>query len=134
MKLSLLVASLLLTLAGTSPVFAGGEHAKGDHWHGTQAQYGGVLARANDIDYELVVKADSLTLYVLDHGKKVPAAGIKAHATVYAGSDKIMATLAPAEENKLVGKGSFKSGVGVRVAVNVTLPGKAEEKLNFRLK
>jgi len=93
-----------------------------------------VLAEARDINYELVTKADSLTLYVVDHGKPLATAGGKASATVYSGSEKLAVILEPAGDNKFAAKGSFKSGVGVRVAVSVTMPGKPEIKVNFRLK
>ena len=96
--------------------------------------HGGIIAEAAGLDFELVTKADSLTLYVIDNGKPVPTAGAKGAATVHAGSEKTAATFEAAGENKLVAKGSFKMGVGVRMAVAVTLPGKPEAKLNFRLK
>jgi len=129
MRLSNWLISLAITIISTSSVIA----AEG-HDHASKPIYGGVLASANEVDYELVAKGDSLTLYVVDHGKPVAASGIKASATVYAGSDKTVVTLEPAGENKLVAKGSFKGGVGVRVAVAVTLPGKSETKVSFRLK
>ena len=96
--------------------------------------HGGIIAEAAGLDFELVTKADSLTLYVIDNGKPVPPARAKGAATVHAGSEKTAATFEAAGENKLVSKASFKMGVGVRVAVAVTLPGKPEAKLNFRLK
>lgn len=115
--------------AGTA--WAAGQHG---HAHDHQAMYGGIVAEAKDLNFELVARSDSLTLYVTDHGKPVSTAGGKATATVHAGSEKMQVVLEPAGENKFVAKGSFKSGVGVRVAVAVVLPGMAEKKLNFRLK
>jgi hypothetical protein len=55
-------------------------------------------------------------------------------ATVYAGSDRTTVKLLPTGENTLAAKGSFKSGVGVRVAVNVMRPGQKELRLTFNLK
>ena len=49
--------------------------------------------------------------------------GGKAEATVYASNEKFVATLEPAEENMFIAKGSFKTVVGVRVALTVSLPG-----------
>ena len=46
-----------------------------------------------------------------------------AEATVYADNDRTTVKLSPAGENTLAAKGSFKSGVGVPVAVNVIRPG-----------
>ena len=96
--------------------------------------HGDIIAEAAGLELELVAKADSLTLYVVDDGKPVATVGARGTATVVGGSEKITATFEPAGENKLVAKGSFKMGVGVRVAVAVTLAGKPEAKLNFRLK
>ena len=104
------------------------------HGHVHKPMYGGILAEAADLDFELVAKADSLTLYVVNDGKAVATAGAKGTATVVAGSEKNAVTFEPAGENRLVAKGSFKVGIGVRVAVAVTLAGKPEARLNFRLK
>jgi hypothetical protein len=109
-------------------------HAADVHGHDHKPLHGGILAEAAGLDFELMAKSDSLTLYVDDNGKPVATAGAKGTATVYAGGEKITATFEPAGENKLVAKGGFKMGVGVRVAVSVTLAGKAEAKANFRLK
>lgn len=104
------------------------------HNHGRTTMHGGIIAAAGDLDYELVAKSDSLTLYVVDHDKPVSTAGASGSATIHASSDKSTVALVPAGDNKLVAKGSFKTGVGVRISATVTLPGKLEVKLNFRLK
>lgn len=109
-------------------------HAADKHGHDHKPLHGGLLAEAADLDFELVAKADSLTLYVANDGKPVATTGANGTATVYAGSEKIAVTFEPMGTNMLVAKGSFKMGVGVRVAVAVTLTGKPEAKLNFRLK
>ena len=109
-------------------------YAADQHGHDHKPLHGGILAAAANLDFELVAKPDSLTLYVADQGKPVATAGAKGTATVHAGNEKTAATFEPAGENKLVAKGSFKMGVGVRVAVAVTLAGKPEVKPNFRLK
>ena len=121
---ALLVAAMLAV-----PVHAAGRH---DHAH--KPLHGGILAEAGDIDAELVSRADSLTVHVLEHGKPVATAGAKAVATIHAGSEKLTVSLEPVGENKLAAKGSFKTGVGVRVALGLTLQGKPEAKFNFRLK
>lgn len=129
MRFNFLLSVLAAAVVSSSAVLAADSHG-----HDHKAMYGGVLAEAKDLDYELVVKADSLTLYVADHGKPLATAGGKASATVFAGSEKTSVTLEPAGDNKFAAKGNFKSGVGVRVAVVVTPPGKPEAKLNFRMK
>lgn len=118
----LCAASLLATAA----------HAGAGHDHGPK--YGGVTREVSSVTYELVAKSDSLTLYVSDHSKPIMTQGAKAEATIYAGNDKTAVVLEPAGDNRMTAKGSFKVGVGVRVALTVTLAGKSEAKANFNLK
>ncbi|MBZ0094209.1 MAG: hypothetical protein K8H75_02360 [Sulfuricella sp.] len=107
-------------------------HAGAGHDHGPK--YGGMAREVGSVTYELVAKADSLTLYVSDHGKPIQTQGAKAEATVYAGSNKTTVVLEPAGDNRMTAKGSFKVGVGVRVVLRATLAGKSEAKANFNLK
>ena len=107
---------------------------KHGHDHDHRPLHGGIVAEAGDLNYELVAKPDSLTIYVVDHGKPVATSGARGTATVHSGSEKLAAVLEPAGENRLVAKGSFKLGVGVRVAASAALAGKPEVKLNSRLK
>lgn len=128
-------AKMLTSLALLAVFSVSGPASAGEgHGHDSKPLHGGVLASANDLDFELVVKADRLTLYIADHGKPVAVVGAKATATVHAGSNKTVVVLEPGGDNVMVGKGSFKTGVGVRVAATVTLVGKPETKVNFRLK
>jgi hypothetical protein len=123
--LSLLaVASLAATLIA-SPAFAGAGHGP---------QYGGVAREVKGVSYELVARPDSLTLYVSDHGKLIATQGARAEAVIYAGNDKTAVKLEPAGENRMTAKGNFRVGVGVRVVVTTTLPGKTPAKATFNLK
>lgn len=131
MQLKNLLAIAALSALVQAPAFAADKHG---HDHDHKPMYGGIVAEAADVNFELVAKSDSLTLYVTDHGKAVSTSGAKASATVFAGGDKTPVTFEPAGDNKLTAKGSFKTGVGVRVAASVTLAGKPEAKLNFKLK
>lgn len=124
---------IALTLIACLPLAVRAADKHG-HDHGHASMHGGIIAEAGDLDYELVAKSDSLTLYVVDNGKPVATAGASGSVTIHASSDKTTVALVPAGENRLVAKGSFKTGIGVRVSVTVTLPGKPEAKLNFRLK
>ncbi|MCC7311342.1 MAG: hypothetical protein IT510_08895 [Sulfuritalea sp.] len=126
MKKTLL--ALLCTTSLLNPI----AYAADKHDHG--AKHGGIVQEAGETEFELVVKADSMTLYVFHQEKPLATAGAKAEATLHAGGNKTAAMLTPAGDNKLAAQGSFKTGVGARVAVAVTLPGKPEAKLNFRLK
>lgn len=128
--------SLCLSVLAALFMSAGAASAADQHGHAHDHKplYGGVVAEAKDLNFELVAKSDSLTLFVAEHGKPVNTAGGKATATVYAGNEKTTVALEPAAGNKFVAKGNFKAGVGVRVAAIVALPGKPETRLNFRLK
>jgi hypothetical protein len=126
MKQSLLVALSAAWLAA-SPAYAGAGH---DH----SPRYGGIVRDVGALSYELVAKADSLTLYVSDHGKPVDTRNMVAEATLHAGSEKLKARLEPAGGNRLAAKGNFKVGVGVRAALVVTGSGLADAKATFNLK
>ena len=130
MKLSilpLLATPVLVATLAVSPAYAGAGH---DH----EPKYGGVVREAKNIDYELVAKPDSLTLYVSDHGKPVATQGAKTQAVLYAGNGKTLVALEPAGDNRMQAKGNFKVGVGVRAALTVTLAGKGATKVTFKLK
>lgn len=126
MKHFILALFVSFTVA-VPPAFAGGGHAHGP-------SHGGVLREIRHVAYELVATPDSLTLYVSDHGKPVATAGATAEAVIYAGNDKMAVKLEPTGENRLEARGSFKVGVGVRVAATVTLAGKSAVKPVFNLK
>ncbi len=125
--LSLYAAAGLAAALNAAPVFAGAGHDHGP-------KYGGVVRELHNVAYELVTKPDSLTLYVSDHGKPIPTQGATAEAVIYAGNEKTSVKLEPAGENRMVAKGNFKVGVGVRVVLTTTLPGKTPAKATFNLK
>ena len=124
---SLLAAASLAASLPVAPALAGAGHDHGP-------KHGGVVREVSSLAYELVARPDTLTLFVSDHGKPVSTRGATAEATIYAGSGKTTVRLEPAGENRLVAKGSFKAGVGVRVIVTTTLPGKPPAKASFMLK
>lgn len=123
--LTLFAAASLAATLNVAPAFAGAGHGP---------QYGGVVREVRHVAYELVARPDSLTLYVSDHGKPVPTQGATAEAVIYAGNEKTAVKLEPAGDNRLVAQGAFKVGVGVRVIVTTTLPGKPPAKATFNLK
>ena len=124
---SLCAAAALAAALNAAPVFAGAGHDHGP-------KYGGVVREVRNVAYELVAKPDSLTLYVSDHGKPIATQGAQAEAMIYAGNDKTPVKLEPAGENRMVAKGNVKVGVGVRVVLTTTLPGKPPAKATFNLK
>lgn len=128
MKLSILSLATALGLATAliaPTALAGAGHGP---------QHGGVAREAMRVTYELVARPDSLTLYVSDHGRPLPTRGATAEAVVYAGNDKIAVKLEPAGGNRMAARGAFKVGVGVRVVVTATLPGKPAARVSFSLK
>lgn len=125
--LSLIAATTLASALSMPPAFAGGGHDHGP-------RYGGVVREVQGVSYELLARPDALTLYVSDHGKPIATQGAEAEATIYAGNDKTTVRLQPAGENRMAAKGDFRVGVGVRVTVSTSLPGKAAAKATFNLK
>lgn len=122
------VLALFVFLAvAIPPAYAGSGHAHGP-------SYGGVLREIRHVAYELVATPESLTLYVSDHGKPVSTTGASAEAVIYAGNDKITVRLDPVGENRMEARGAFKVGVGVRIALTVTLAGKGAARPVFNLK
>jgi hypothetical protein len=119
--------AIATSLFAATPILAGGGHDHGP-------KYGGVVREMHHVSYELLAKPDSLTLYVSDHGKPISTQGASAEAVIYAGSGNTTAKLEPAGDNRMVAMGNFKVGVGVRVVLSTTLPGKTPAKVSFNLK
>ncbi len=128
MKSSILFSAVALAATLHVPTALAGA----GHDHGPK--YGGVVRELHHVAYELVAKPDSLTLYVSNHDKPVSTQGATAEAVIYAGNGKTTVKLEPAGENRMTAKGSFKVGVGVRVVLTATLPGKTPAKATFNLK
>lgn len=132
-------ASMLAVSVGTGALAAavvlgatGAAHAAGGH--DQSPRHGGVVAEAGDLDFELVARADSLTLHVRDHGKAVPMQGASAKLTLLAGTERSEVQLAPAGADRLAAKGGFKLGPGTKVVAAVTLPGRKPTNVRFALK
>lgn len=105
----------------------------GEHAHDAKPAYGGVVSVVKDVNYELVAKPDTITLYVTDHGKPVDMKGGSATLTLLSASEKSEVKLAPAGENKLEAKGSFKIEKGTKVVASVNSGGKPQS-VRFTLK
>lgn len=122
MKRHLAIAALAAVLA--APAFAADDH---------KPQHGGVVLETKAGDMELVAKADSIVIYVSDHGKPMKLTSATGKVTVFAGSDKTEAPLALVG-GKLEAKGSFKVGAGVKVLAEVSVNGKPAVAARFTLK
>ena len=81
---------------------------------GDKARHGGTVQVANDINFELVPDADGATLYLVDHGKDMPSAGISGKLTVLNGAKKTEAEVKATEGNKLRATG-VKIAPGAKV-------------------
>ncbi len=103
------------------------------HAHTEKPIHGGVVSVVKDVNYELVAKADSISLYVTDHGKAIELVGGTAKLTILSGGERSDVTLTPAGE-RFEAKGNFKLGAGAKVAAQVSLPGKAAVAVRFTLK
>jgi hypothetical protein len=108
--------------------------AADDHTHGAKPIHGGVVAEASDIEFELLAKADAITVYVRDHGRALATQGATGKLTVLTGADKADAALTPAGDNKLEARGSFKVGPGSKLVATVNLQGRKPINVRFALK
>lgn len=103
------------------------------HPHDAKPKFGGVVTVVKDVNYELVAKPDSMTLYVNDHDQPVDVKGGSATLTLLSGAEKTEVRLAPAGGNKLEAKGTFKLAPGTKVAASVTTGGKTINNVKFKL-
>lgn len=126
MKLKTLFGAALIAWAGTS-------HAAGDHGHEHKPLHGGVVVEASDMDFELVAKADVISLFLRDHGKPASVQGASAKLTLLTGTEKTEVALSPSGD-KLEAKGSFKLGAGSKAVAMVSLAGKKPVNVRFVLK
>ena len=98
-------------------------YAAGPHSHADKPLYGGVVAEARDIDFELVAQKDKLHLYLRDHGKKVDVSNATATLTLLNGADKQEVALTPQGE-WLGAAGDFKVTKGTKAVAVVKQAGK----------
>lgn len=127
MRFNTLLLAGLLALSG-SAVLAAGEHS-----HGHDPKFGGVVVETKAGDFEIVAKPDTLQIYVSDHGKPMKLDGAKAKVTLLNGTEKTDVELAPAGD-KLEAKGVFKVARGTKGIAVVTLSGKPPATARFQVK
>ena len=89
--------------------------------HG-QPQYGGVVAEAGEVQFEIVGKAGQITVYATNHGVPVATAGASGKLTVLAGAQKTEVLLKPAGDNRLAGPGN--AAAGAKLLLQVQWPDK----------
>ncbi len=130
MKLQALCIAAALALVG--PAFAAED--KHEHAHEHKPLHGGIVVEASHIDFELVARADVITLHVRDHGKPTPVKGGSGKLTLLSGATKSEAALAPAGDSSLEARGAFTLGAGTKIVATVQLPGRKPINVRFALK
>jgi len=136
MKLRSLACTGALGLALAFPAVAADNHPSetGAHaGHDDKARHGGVVRVVKDVNYELVVKKDSVTLYIADHGKPVDLKGASAKVTLLSTTTRGEVELTPLAD-RLEAKGNFEAAAGTKALASVSLAGKAPQAVNFVLK
>lgn len=102
--------------------------------HGDEkARHGGLVQIAGETKFELVANADSVDVYLDDHGETIPTAKLSGKLTVLSGTAKSEAKLEPAAGDKLVAKG-VKLAKGDKVIALVTLADKTTASARFVVK
>ena len=132
------VSGLAICLVIGSPMSTAAEkgHKDDSHKHSEKEHkphHGGVVSIVGHHEFELVAKADSITLHVTNDEKPVATKGGNANVTLLSG-DKAPVKLEPAGENRFEAKGNFKVVAGTKVLATVTLPGKKAEQIRFTTK
>lgn len=100
----------------------------------TKPKYGGVVTVVKDVQYELVAKPDSITVFIEDHGKKVDTQGATAKLTLLVGGVKSEIALVPVGENGLQSKGAFNVSAGAKAVAAIALVGKPAVNVRFDIK
>ena len=75
-----------------------------------------------------------ITVHVRDHGKVASTKGATGKLTILAGAEKTEVALAPAGEDRMEAKGSFKVAAGTRIVATINLAGKKPANVRFALK
>jgi len=122
-RITLMLAAIALAASATA--YADGEH---------KPKYGGVVTVVKDVQYELVAKADSVALFIEDHGKKVDTKGATGKLTLLTEGGRTEVPLVPMGENGLGAKGAFKVPAGTKAVATITLAGKSAINARFELK
>lgn len=106
-------------------LFSQGAFAHTDEYLDTQtAPHGGQLRMVQQYHYELVVKANEVSVYVTDHGgKKFDTRGVTGTATLLSGKSKASVKLMPAGDNQMKGSGKFELAPDMKVVVSIALAG-----------
>jgi hypothetical protein len=133
------LTAVALALPGTS--LAADDHKGHDHEdkqgaqhaHDAKPAHGGVVSVVKDVNYELVAKPDTMTLYITDHGNPVDTKNASATLTLLSASGKSEVKLTPAGSNMLQAKGNVQVDKGAKAVALVKTGGKPQS-VRFTLK
>jgi hypothetical protein len=95
--------------------------------------HGGIVQMTNDVGFELVVKTDGATIYLMDHGKPMASKGITGKLTVLQGSNKIEADIKEAGDNTLRVIG-VKLGKGDKLVASLSNVGGKSMTVRFTIR
>lgn len=99
---------------------------------GATARHGGIVQMASDLSFELVAVANGVAIYVEDHGKPMPPAGMSGKLTVLAGAEKSEAPLV-VDNDRLLAKG-IKLGSGAKAVAALTTAEKKAITVRFTIR
>lgn len=124
--MKVLISVLAIALSGVT--FAA---EKSSHAHNDKPLHGGQVVEVNDMDFELVSTADTIALYVRDHGKPVSLQGATAKLTMLSGAEKTELTLTASADGKLQASQAKKLAAGTKVVAVVSVPGRKVTNVRF---
>lgn len=110
----------------------GGKKAS-SHTDDAKPAQGGVVTVVKDVNYELVIKPDTASLYVTDHGKPVALKGASGKLTLLSAANKMEVPLTAAGD-RLEAKGDFKLGPGTKAMATVKMADGVATTVRFTLK
>lgn len=102
--------------------------------HGAKPQYGGVVATASDLQFELAQKNGTTVIFVEDHGKRLSTASMSGKITVLNGAEKIYLPLLPKGENQLEVQGKVNLTKGAKAIASIALPDNRVTNVRFAVK
>lgn len=111
-------------LLATAAIFSAGK-ALAQHSHSHEGKHGGIVVEAGDFHAELVARNDTIDVYVRDHDdREMSLAGYKGVAIFTLAGKAQRVPLEPVEDNRLSGKAPGVLPTRIRMAVQITPPGK----------
>ena len=108
------ITALLVALGLPTAALAHAEHG--------QPQFGGVVAEAGEVQFEVVGRDGKLVVHVTNHGEPLDTVGATGKLTVLSGTNKQDIQLKSAGGNRLEGAGSYAAGA--KLLLQVQLLGK----------